>query len=244
MSDALISHHAELNPQLGAPREQRALDVVTPDADGNINCDVVIVGSGMGGSTFAHALRDSGLDIVIVERGDFLPREIQNWSTESVFAEGRYRNAEQWLDESNQPFSPGVFYYVGGNTKFYGAMLPRFREEDFAEIQHVEAYPPPGRSATRNWNLGTPRPKNSTGFMARRASIPASPGAQALFRNLRSTMTRRWRRWRQACAVPGSNPLSCPQRWTMATAVTACCVQPVMDTPVLWTPKPTQRCLP
>ena len=142
MSDALISHHAELNPQPGAPREPRALDVVTPDADGNINCDVVIIGSGMGGSTFAHALRESGLDIVIVERGDFLPREIQNWSTESVFAEGRYRNAEQWLDESNQAFSPGVFYYVGGNTKFYGAMLPRFREEDFGEIQHAEGVSP------------------------------------------------------------------------------------------------------
>ncbi|VVQ12446.1 GMC oxidoreductase [Pseudomonas fluorescens] len=142
MSDALISHHAELDPQTGAAREPRALDVGTPDADGNINCDVVIIGSGMGGSTFAHALRDSGLDIVIVERGDFLPREIQNWSAESVFGQGRYRNAEQWLDESNQPFSPGVFYYVGGNTKFYGAMLPRFREEDFAEIQHAEGLSP------------------------------------------------------------------------------------------------------
>lgn len=142
MSDALISHHAELNPQPGAPREPRALDVVTPDADGNINCDVVIIGSGMGGSTFAHALRDSGLDIVIVERGDFLPREVQNWSAESVFGEGRYRNAEQWLDSADQPFSPGVFYYVGGNTKFYGAMLPRFREEDFGEIEHAEGVSP------------------------------------------------------------------------------------------------------
>ena len=200
MSDALISHHAELDPQTGAAREPRALDVVTPDADGNINCDVVIIGSGMGGSTFAHALRDSGLDIVIVERGDFLPREIQNWSAESVFGQGRYRNAEQWLDESNQPFSPGVFYYVGGNTKFYGAMLPRFREEDFAEIRHAE-----GQSATRTWNPGTPRRKNFTGYMAWQALIPASPGARALFRNLRSNMTLPWLRWSKACAAPGSS---------------------------------------
>lgn len=139
MSDALISHHAELKPQ---PRAPRALDVVTPDADGTVNCDVVIIGSGMGGSTFAHALRDSGLDIVIVERGDFLPREIQNWSAEAVFGKGRYRNAEPWLDHHNQAFSPGVFYYVGGNTKFYGAMLPRFREADFGEIRHAEGVSP------------------------------------------------------------------------------------------------------
>ncbi|WP_166361553.1 GMC oxidoreductase [Pseudomonas akapageensis] len=141
MSDASISHHAELNPQPGA-RDQRAFGVVTPDADGNIDCDVVIIGSGMGGSTFAHALRDTGLNVVVVERGDFLPREIQNWSAEAVFGQGRYRNAERWLDQSNQAFTPGVFYYVGGNTKFYGAMLPRFREADFGEIQHAEGVSP------------------------------------------------------------------------------------------------------
>jgi choline dehydrogenase-like flavoprotein len=141
MSDAPIAPHTELDPQPKA-RAQRAFGVVQPDAEGHIDCDVVIIGSGMGGSTFAHELSDSGLNVVIVERGDFLPREIQNWSAQSVFGEGRYRNAEPWLDEANQPFSPGVFYYVGGNTKFYGAMLPRFREEDFAEIQHYEGVSP------------------------------------------------------------------------------------------------------
>ena len=101
--------------------------------------DVVILGSGMGGSTFAYALSGSGLKVLIVERGGFLPREAANWSVEAVFGEKRYHNAESWIDgATGRPFKPGVFYYVGGNTKLYGAMLPRFRVENFSEIQHAE----------------------------------------------------------------------------------------------------------
>ncbi len=126
----------------GAPVRRRSTETATPDENGNLTCDVLIIGSGMGGSTFAHALVDKGLDVLIVERGDFLPRETENWSAEAVFGQGRYRNAEQWLDRHNKPFSPGVFYYVGGNTKFYGAMLPRFREVDFAAVHHAEGIAP------------------------------------------------------------------------------------------------------
>ncbi|MCO6060456.1 GMC family oxidoreductase [Pseudomonas sp. MOB-449] len=142
MSDMLFSTHSAQQPQQEAPVSRRSLSLVEPDENGLVTCDVLVIGSGMGGSTFAHALRNQGLSVVVVERGDFLPREIQNWSADAVFGEGRYRNAEQWLDAQNQPFSPGVFYYVGGNTKFYGAMLPRFREEDFGEIHHAEGISP------------------------------------------------------------------------------------------------------
>jgi len=197
MSDALISHHAELKPQ---PRVPRTLDVVTPDADGTINCDVVIIGSGMGGSTFAHALRDSGLDIVIVERGDFLPREIQNWSAEAVFGQGRYRNAESWLDQANQAFSPGVFYYVGGNTKFYGAMLPRFREADFGEIQHAEGLSPAWPISYAEFEPWYAEAEK----LANPASTPANPGAPVPIRNRPSPMTRPWFPWRNVCGCPGS----------------------------------------
>lgn len=141
MSDVLITPQPELAPHPGA-RVARAPAVAQPDARGNIDCDVVIIGSGMGGSTFAHELSATGLKVVIVERGDFLPREIQNWEASSVFGQGHYRNAEPWLDAMDRPFNPGVFYYVGGNTKFYGAMLPRFREEDFSEIQHYDGVAP------------------------------------------------------------------------------------------------------
>lgn len=142
MSDATIVHRAVSDFDAFAPIPRREVQTVVPGDDGMMTCDVVIIGSGMGGSTFAHTLAGQNLDVLVVERGDFLPREIQNWTTESVFGEGRYRNAEHWIDDSGKPFSPGVFYYVGGNTKVFGAMLPRFREADFGAIRHAEGVSP------------------------------------------------------------------------------------------------------
>ena len=83
--------------------------------------DVIIVGSGMGGGTLAFALKDAGIAVLLIERGGFVPQEPQNWDARAVFGQGRYKNAEHWYDEHGQPFSPGTYYYVGGNTKFYGS---------------------------------------------------------------------------------------------------------------------------
>ncbi len=91
----------------------------------------------MGGGTLAYALRDCGARILLIERGDFLPQEPQNWQVNAVFDEARYKPKENWIDASSeQAFKPGVHYFVGGNTKVYGAALPRFREEDFGAIEH------------------------------------------------------------------------------------------------------------
>ncbi|MGH2615652.1 MAG: GMC family oxidoreductase [Thermomicrobiales bacterium] len=106
------------------------------------HADVVIVGSGMGGGTLAWALRDSGARVLLLERGDFLPPEPQNWSAEAVFVENRYKARERWRDANGGWFSPGVHYFVGGNTKVYGAALPRLREADFGEIQHAGGVSP------------------------------------------------------------------------------------------------------
>ena len=45
--------------------------------------DVIIIGSGAGGGTLAHTLADSGKRILLLERGDFLPREMDNWDPEA-----------------------------------------------------------------------------------------------------------------------------------------------------------------
>jgi choline dehydrogenase-like flavoprotein len=109
----------------------------------SIDCDIAIIGSGMGGSTLANALRGSGARVLVVERGDFLPREAANASPVEVFQQNRYKNAEKWYDATTgRPFAPGVHYYVGGNTKVFGACLPRFRAEDFAEIKHADGISP------------------------------------------------------------------------------------------------------
>jgi choline dehydrogenase-like flavoprotein len=107
-----------------------------------ISGDVVIVGSGMGGGTIAHALSRRGIDVLVLERGERLPREPENWSPRAVFLDRRYKPAEQWLDGAGRAFAPGVHYVVGGSTKVYGASLPRFREHDFTAVEHLEGSSP------------------------------------------------------------------------------------------------------
>ena len=98
--------------------------------------DLIIVGTGAGGGTLAYALRNSGLRILLLERGDYLPQEPQNWEPKVVFDEKRYKPHETWYGADGKPFQPGVHYFVGGNTKVYGAALPRLRREDFGALEH------------------------------------------------------------------------------------------------------------
>jgi len=98
--------------------------------------DVVIIGTGAGGGTLAHRLAPTGKRILLLERGDFLPRERDNWDPTAVFVQSKYKAQETWYDKDGRAFHPGIHYYVGGNTKFYGAALFRLRKEDFGEIVH------------------------------------------------------------------------------------------------------------
>jgi choline dehydrogenase-like flavoprotein len=100
--------------------------------------DVVIIGSGVGGGCIASALADTGARILILERGERLPREPQNWDPEAVFVDNRYRTRETWYDGAGKAFRPGQFYYVGGHTKVYGTAMFRFRERDFEGIEHAD----------------------------------------------------------------------------------------------------------
>lgn len=98
--------------------------------------DVIIIGSGAGGGTLAYHLAPSGKKILILERGDFVPREKANWDPALVNVEGRYQTKEHWYDSDGKPLHPHTNYYVGGNTKFYGAALFRLRREDFGVLHH------------------------------------------------------------------------------------------------------------
>src|ERR1700738_1638381 len=104
--------------------------------------DLIIIGTGMGGGALVYALRDSGRKILLLERGDYLPSEPENWDPEAVFTQKRNKPKEQWFDDSGHTFPPGVHYFVGGNTKVYGAALPRFRKEDFSNLEHEEGVSP------------------------------------------------------------------------------------------------------
>jgi choline dehydrogenase-like flavoprotein len=98
--------------------------------------DVIIIGSGAGGGTLAHRLAPSGKQVLILERGDWLRREPENWDATAVFVDNRYVSPDQWYDGDGKAFQPQVHYFVGGATKFYGAALYRLRELDFGELRH------------------------------------------------------------------------------------------------------------
>jgi choline dehydrogenase-like flavoprotein len=104
--------------------------------------DIIIVGSGVGGGCAALTLAQSGARILILERGERLPRESQNWDAEAVFVEQRYRTHDTWYDAQGQAFRPGQFYYVGGHTKFFGTAMFRFRTRDFEAVEHDEGVSP------------------------------------------------------------------------------------------------------
>jgi choline dehydrogenase-like flavoprotein len=104
--------------------------------------DVIIIGSGAGGGTLARCLAPTGKRILILERGGWLPRELENWDAEEVFVKNRYVPTETWYDKNNKPFQPGVHYWVGGATKLYGAALYRLRKEDFGELKHYDGVSP------------------------------------------------------------------------------------------------------
>ena len=104
--------------------------------------DIVIIGSGAGGGTLARELAGTAARILIVERGDFIPQEDQNWNPTAVWKDLRYRTTETWLDEHGQEFRPYTHYCVGGNTKFWGTVMYRLRPQDFGEIQHADGVSP------------------------------------------------------------------------------------------------------
>ena len=104
--------------------------------------DFIIIGTGTGGGTIAQRLAPAGKRILMLERGDFIPKEKENWDVNEVVVKGRYRPNETWFDKDNQPFKPFTHYVVGGNSKMYGAASFRLREHDFQETHHAAGISP------------------------------------------------------------------------------------------------------
>lgn len=104
--------------------------------------DIVIIGSGVGGSTVAVGLATTGAQILILEAGDYIADLPVNRDQRAIFQRGHFRPKETWYEANGKGFNPGNYYNVGGNSKFYGAVLSRYRREDFEVIQHREGVSP------------------------------------------------------------------------------------------------------
>ncbi|HEY6451145.1 MAG TPA: GMC family oxidoreductase [Steroidobacteraceae bacterium] len=115
---------------------------MTGRAVADAHYDLIVIGSGPGGASLAHRLAPTGKRILLLERGDYLPRTRANWDAQHVFVDGAYQAQETWFGRDGRSFHPGLHYFVGGNSKVYGAALLRLRERDFGEIRHADGLSP------------------------------------------------------------------------------------------------------
>lgn len=141
--------------------------------------DVIVIGTGAGGGTLAYALAPSGKRILLLERGDFLPREKQNWDVEEVFMRNRYVSKDIWYDDRGSPFQPGSHYFVGGATKMYGAALFRLRKEDFGQLRHHGGISPAWPIAYEDMEPYYTKAEYLYQVHGRRGADPTEPPASA-----------------------------------------------------------------
>ncbi len=111
--------------------------------------DIVIIGSGVGGSTVAAGLAATGAEILILEAGDFIADRPENRDQRAIFQRGHFRPKETWYEADGTGFNPGNYYNVGGNSKFYGAVLSRYRRRISRRCATPKGSRPHGRFPMR-----------------------------------------------------------------------------------------------
>jgi len=137
--------------------------------------DVILIGTGAGGGTLAHALAGSDKKVLVLERGGFLPREKENWDTRAVFGGDRYHTSETWLNKEGREIRPGTGYWVGGNTKVYGAALLRLRERDFGRVVHKGGISPEWPLSYADFAPWYAQAERLYGVHGRRGQDPTEP---------------------------------------------------------------------
>ncbi len=104
--------------------------------------DLIVIGSGPGGASLAHRLAPTGKRILLIERGDYLPRSQATGIPRPCSWTAPTRRRRLGTASDGETFHPGLHYFVGGNSKVYGAALFRLRERDFEAVQHKDGVSP------------------------------------------------------------------------------------------------------
>jgi choline dehydrogenase-like flavoprotein len=147
----------------------------------NGHYDVIIIGTGAGGGTLLHKLAPSGKKILVLERGGYVPREKDNWSPTAVNLQGKYQTKEHWKDKDGKDLHPHTNYYVGGNTKFYGAALFRLRREDFQELKMHDGVSPAWPISYDDLESYYTAAENLYQVHGKRGEDPTDPGSNSAF---------------------------------------------------------------
>ena len=141
--------------------------------------DVIIIGTGAGGGTLAYRLAPTGKKILVLERGEFLPREKANWDASEVYQKERYHTSERWYDKDDKAFRPQIGYWVGGNTKLYGAALLRLRERDFEKVIHKGGISPEWELKYRDFEPYYTQAEKLYDVHGKRGADPTEPPTKA-----------------------------------------------------------------
>ena len=147
----------------------------------NNHYDVIIIGTGAGGGTLLHKLAPSGKKILVLERGGYVKREKDNWNPGAVNVQGKYQTKEHWKDKDGKDLHPHTNYYVGGNTKFYGAALFRLRKEDFQELRMYDGVSPAWPLSYNDLEPYYTQAENLFQVHGTRGEDPTDPGSSAPF---------------------------------------------------------------
>jgi choline dehydrogenase-like flavoprotein len=210
--------------------------------------DVIIVGTGAGGGTLANVLAPSGKRILLLERGDYLRREKENWDPAPVFIDGRYISKDTWYDADGKPFQPQVHYFVGGATKMYGAALYRLRPEDFGEIQHVGGPSPAWPLTYDDFEPWYTKAEWLYQVHGVHGDDPTEGHCRSSTRGRRSPTSRGSSSWPTRCAAAATvrSTRRAGSCWTRPTArpAGASAATPATASPAWCTPSPTPRSSP
>src|SRR5262249_38193697 len=144
------------------------------------------------------------------ERGDWLPREPENWSAEEVFVKNRYVSAETWYDRDGRAFQPGVHYFVGGATKMYGAAFYRLRREDFGEVRHHDGISPAWPIANTDIEPYYTKAEQMYHVHGARGEDPTEPPASAPYPHPAVTHEPRMQQLHDDLARAGYHPFHAP----------------------------------
>lgn len=144
--------------------------------------DICIIGAGVGGGAVAHALAPTGARVLLLNRLGSLPREAGNWDPEVMFSEQRYKSRETWTDDrTGEPFRPGMYYWLGGNTKVYGSALLRLHPRDFEALDTYDGLSPAWPISYDDLAPYYDRAERAYHVHGRRGADPAEPPASGPF---------------------------------------------------------------
>ena len=95
--------------------------------------DAIVIGSGFGGAMAAHTLVHAGWRVLMLERGDWVPRGPASWRPSHAGMVSPFYSTESCyrVREGRRTSEAGGMFCVGGPSVFYGGASLRYREGDF-----------------------------------------------------------------------------------------------------------------